>query len=114
MAIGLGLLAFSAAAFPARAQQVMTLVSDNGKMVFINETDMELRAAAKKGGAAAAANLVEKRKQSLADMQDHIDVVAKQHQVDPNLVRALIEVESAWNSRAPVSRRSLSSRKRRP
>ncbi len=100
MTVALSLLAFSAAGFPARAQQVMTLVSDNGKMVFINETDMELRAAAKRGGAAAAANLVERRKQSLAEVQGHIDVEARQHQVDPNLVRALIEVESAWNPRA--------------
>ncbi|HXE74343.1 MAG TPA: lytic transglycosylase domain-containing protein [Candidatus Xenobia bacterium] len=99
MAIGLGLLAFAGTS-PARAQQVLTLVSDNGRMVFINETDMELRAAAKKGGAAAAATLVERRKQSLADVQGHIDAVSKQHSVDPNLVRALIEVESAWNPRA--------------
>ncbi len=99
MVIGLGLLALSAAASPARAQ-VMTLVSENGRMVFINETDMELRAAAKRGGATAAANLVERRKESLRDVQGHIDTVAKQNQVDPNLVRALIEVESAWNPRA--------------
>jgi len=99
MTVALSLLAFSAAGFPARAQ-VMTLVSENGRMVFINETDLELRSAAKRGGAAAAASLVERRKQSLAEMQGHIDTVARQHQVDPNLVRAIIEVESAWNPRA--------------
>ncbi len=99
MTVALSLLAFSAAASPARAQ-VMTLVSENGRMVFINETDLELRSAAKRGGATAAANLVERRKQLLADVQGHIDTVAKQNQVDPNLVRAIIEVESAWNPRA--------------
>ena len=85
----------------------MTLVSENGRMVFINETDLELRAAAKRGGAAAAASLVERRKQSLAAIQGHIDAVAKQHQVDPNLVRAIIEVESAWNTQAVSSKGAL-------
>jgi len=102
MALCLSLVAFWVAA-PARAAgagEVIVLVNDKGRPVYINEEDTELQRAARKGGAAAALNLIERRKQSMPGIEAHIDKVAEEHRVDPELVRAVIEVESAWNSRA--------------
>ncbi len=103
MALALSLLAFwvAPAAVPAPARaEVIVVVNDKGRPVYINEEDAELKRAVRRGGASAALNLMEKRKQSMPGIEDHINGVAQQHQVDPALVRAVIEVESAWNPRA--------------
>ncbi|MGH9787414.1 MAG: lytic transglycosylase domain-containing protein [Candidatus Acidiferrales bacterium] len=103
MALCLSLLAFWVAAAPPEASgaaEVIVVVNDKGRPVYINEEDAELRRVARAGGAAAALNLMEKRKQSMPGIEGHIDGVARVHEVDPALVRAVIEVESAWNPRA--------------
>jgi soluble lytic murein transglycosylase-like protein len=103
MAFCLSLVAFwvAPAAVPAPARaEVIVVVNDKGRPVYINEEDTELQRAARKGGAAAALNLIEKRKQSMPGLEAHIDKVAEEQRVDPGLVRAVIEVESAWNHRA--------------
>ena len=103
MAFCLSLVAFwvAPAAVPAPARaEVIVVVNDKGRPVYINEEDTELRRAARKGGAAAALNLIERRKQSMPGIEAHIDKVAEEQRVDPGLVRAVIEVESAWNHRA--------------
>ncbi len=103
MAFCLSLVAFwvAPAAVPAPARaEVIVVVNDKGRPVYINEEDTELQRAARKGGAAAALNLIEKRKQSMPGIEAHIDKVAEEQRVDPGLVRAVIEVESAWNHRA--------------
>jgi len=103
MALALSVVAFwvapAAAPAPARAE-VIVVVNDKGRPVYINEEDAELRRAARSGGANAALSLMEKRKQSMPGIEEHINGMAKQHNVDPALVRAVIEVESAWNPRA--------------
>ena len=103
MAFCLSLVAFwvAPAAVPAPARaEVIVVVNDKGRPVYINEEDTELRRAARTGGARGALNLMEKRKQSMPGLEAHIDKVAEEHGVDPALVRAVIEVESAWNPRA--------------
>ena len=103
MAFCLSLVAFwvAPAAVPAPARaEVIVVVNDKGRPVYINEEDAELRRAARTGGARGALNLMEKRKQSMPGLEAHIDKVAEEHGVDPALVRAVIEVESAWNPRA--------------
>jgi soluble lytic murein transglycosylase-like protein len=103
MALCLSLMAFwvAPAAVPAPARaEVIVVVNDKGRPVYINEEDAELRQAARTGGAKAALSLMEKRKQAMPGIETHIEGVAKTHKVDPALVRAVIEVESAWNPRA--------------
>jgi len=103
MAFCLSLAAFwvAPAAVPAPARaEVIVVVNDKGRPVYINEEDTELQRAARTGGARGALNLMEKRKQSMPGIEAHIDKVAEEQRVDPGLVRAVIEVESAWNHRA--------------
>ena len=102
MALCLSLLAFWVAP-PARAAaagDVIVLVSERGRPVYVNDEDIELRTAARRGGATGALNLMEKRKKGMPGIEAHIERVAEEHKVDPALVRAVIEVESAWNPRA--------------
>jgi soluble lytic murein transglycosylase-like protein len=103
MALALSLLAFwvapAAAPAPARAE-VIVVVNDKGRPVYINEEDDELKRAVRRGGASAALSLMERRKAAMPGIEEHITGMAEQHKVDPALVRAVIEVESAWNPRA--------------
>lgn len=73
---------------------------ENGRLVYVNSTDSELTQAASRGGASAAIILIEKRKKRLKGVQEHIEATAKTYQVDPRLVYAMIEVESAWRPSA--------------
>jgi len=75
-------------------------VDQKGRRVYINTEDEELRAAASRGGAAAALRLIEQRKRALPGIQQHIEAVSRRHRVDPELVQAIIEVESAWSPQA--------------
>lgn len=84
---------------PARAE-IIAYVDQSGRRIFVNAEDEELRQAAARGGAAAALRLLERRKRSLPDIDEHIEKVSRRHRVDPKLVQAIIEVESGWNPRA--------------
>lgn len=83
---------------PGRAQ-ILTYVDGDGRRVF-NAEDQELRAAAVRGGAAAALRVIEQRKRALPGIERFIRTVGLQYGIDPELVRTMIEVESAWNPRA--------------
>jgi soluble lytic murein transglycosylase-like protein len=92
------------AALRISASEITTYKDENGRTVYINKDDRELRAAVDRGGTAAALQLIQLRKYRLPAIDEYIDQVAPQRQVDPDLVRAVISVESAWNPKA-VSRR---------
>lgn len=94
LGIALGLLAT-----PARAE-IIAYVDHNGRRVFVNTEDKELTQAARQGGAAAALRLMERRKRALPGIEAHIKHVAQRHSIDPELIHAIIEVESTWNPRA--------------
>lgn len=81
---------------PARAE-IISYMDQSGRRIFINTEDEELRQAAARGGVAAALRLIERRKQSMPGIEQHIETVSRHHGVDPELVHAVIEVESAWN-----------------
>jgi hypothetical protein len=89
---------------PVRAQQAIASVFEGGRPIFINDDDEEMKRAAGRGGAAAVRQLIVQRKQSMPGIERHIETVSRRHGVDPELVRAVIEVESGWNPRA-VSRK---------
>ncbi|MFQ5696414.1 MAG: lytic transglycosylase domain-containing protein, partial [Terriglobia bacterium] len=93
----------SLAAGAARAE-IISVKGSDGRPLFINTDDEELAMAVKRGGASAAERLIERRKRSLPDIEPHIKKEAADHDLDPRLVRAMIQVESAWNPQA-VSRK---------
>ena len=83
----------------ARAE-IIAYTDKSGRRVYVNVEDEELRAATLKGGVPAAMQLMEQRRQAMPGIDAHIDFTAKRHSIDPRLVRAIIQVESAWNPRA--------------
>jgi len=82
------------------AGEITTYKDQNGRTVYVNRDDRELRSAVDRGGSAAALRVIQQRKRGLPAIDEYIDQVALLHQVDPNLVQAVIEVESAWNPKA--------------
>ena len=86
-------------------QADITLYRDaSGKLVFVNSNDAEMSRAAVRGGAEAAREVLAQRKSNLRGVQEHLEKTAKKHHVDPRLVEAMIEVESAWDPRAISSK----------
>lgn len=83
----------------ARAE-IIAYTDKSGRKIFVNVEDDELRAAVQSGGANAGLQLIERRRSSMPGIDAHIDAVARQHSVDARLVRAIIQVESAWNPAA--------------
>lgn len=82
------------------AGEITTYKDQNGRTVYVNSDDRELQSAVDRGGSAAALQVIEQRKHKLPAIDEYIDEVALAHQVDPHLVQAVIEVESAWNPKA--------------
>lgn len=83
----------------ARAE-IIAYVDQQGRRVFVNTEDDELRRTAERGGASAALRLIERRKRALPGIDRHLQQQARTHGVDPELVDAVIQVESAWNPQA--------------
>lgn len=83
----------------ARAE-IVAYVDQQGRRVFVNTEDDELRRTAERGGATAALRLIERRKRALPGIDRHLQQQARTHGVDPELVDAVIRVESAWNPQA--------------
>lgn len=80
--------------------EIIPFVDERGRRIYINTEDEELRQAVARGGSAAAVRVFEHRKRSLPGIEEHLEAEARRHRIDPELVRAIIEVESAWNPRA--------------
>ena len=100
LAIGTVLGTALSAGLPCARAEILSYVDQQGRLIYVNTEDQELRQAAARGGAAAALELIERRKRALPGIEHHIEEVAQQHGIDPELVHAIIEVESAWNPRA--------------
>ena len=80
--------------------EIISYRDQTGRLIYVNTEDEELTRAAARGGATGALRLIEQRKRALPGIEQHIEEVSRQHGVDPALVHALIEVESAWNTGA--------------
>jgi soluble lytic murein transglycosylase-like protein len=80
--------------------QIVAYVDQGGHCLYVSADDRELRAAVTRGGVAAGLHLVNQRRQSLLGVQELIETVSYDYGVDPELVRAVIDVESAWNPNA--------------
>jgi soluble lytic murein transglycosylase-like protein len=89
------------------AADITTYMDKDGHCVYVNSEDHELRAAISGGGVAAASRVIEGRKHALPAIEEYIREVASQYQLDPKLVVAMIEVESAWNPKARSSKGAL-------
>jgi soluble lytic murein transglycosylase-like protein len=89
------------------AAEITTYMDKNGHCVYVNSEDHELHAAISRGGVAAASRMIEERKHALPGIEEYIGHVAFQYQLDPQLVVALIEVESAWDAKARSSKGAL-------
>lgn len=90
----------------ARAASIVYTEQD-GKLIFVNADDPELVAVEKRGGVTAGRSLIERRRESLADLEPYIEDTSRRNGVDPMLVNAVIEVESAWNPRARSRKNAL-------
>ncbi|MGH9709839.1 MAG: lytic transglycosylase domain-containing protein, partial [Candidatus Acidiferrales bacterium] len=85
----------------ATRAQITAQVAPDGRRMYSNLfEDSELRSAIHEGGAAAVQRVIERRRRSLPGIEESIDEIAREHSVDPRLVRAVIETESAWDPRA--------------
>jgi soluble lytic murein transglycosylase-like protein len=96
----LSLLFLSAAAVQVQAGDIVAFRDADGRCVYVNSEDRELSSLVQKKGVAAAREVVEARKRALAGIDQFIEQAALEQRLDPRLVRAIIEVESAWNIRA--------------
>ncbi len=89
------------------AAEISTYLDKNGHCVYVNRQDRELRTAINRGGVEAASRVIEQRKHALPAIEEYIGRVAIEYQLDPRLVVAMIEVESAWDPRARSSKGAL-------
>lgn len=89
------------------AAEITTYLDKNGRCVYVSGEDHELHAAINRGGVVAASRLIEERKLALPAIEEYIGQVAFQYQLDPKLVVAMIEAESAWDPKARSSKGAL-------
>lgn len=104
MAVGatVGLAATWAA--PSLHAGIVAMRDKSGQVVYVNTDDEEMRRAAARGGARGVEQLIEQRKKALPGIERYVERQSVDHGIDPDLVTALIRVESAWNPRA-ISRK---------
>ena len=60
-----------------------------------------------KGGVTAALRLIDRRKSALQGIDEFIQQASVEQRLDPALVKAIIQVESAWNTRARSQKGAL-------
>ncbi len=102
---------------PAQAQnQIISVVDESGKRIYIDWAQPQpATKSAGKGGAAAAnssptlrnvaaADAARAQRYTKVDIERIVQVAADRHNVDPALIRAVIQHESDWNPNA-VSRK---------
>jgi soluble lytic murein transglycosylase-like protein len=89
-------MASSAATLPAGAE-IVAYKDSEGRLIFVNVQDEELRTAVASGGVSAGMRLMDRRRAALTGIENHIDNESQRYSVDPALVRTMIRVESAWN-----------------
>jgi len=63
--------------------RIVAYVNQGGHRLYVSADDGELRAAVRRGGMTADLRLVNRRKQSLAGIEDFIESVSRSYAVDP-------------------------------
>jgi len=94
------LLFLGVAAGQVRAGEIVAYRDADGRCVYVNSEDRELNALVKRKGVKAARKAIDERKRALLDIDDFIEQASLEQRLDARLVRAVIQVESAWNVRA--------------
>jgi len=89
------------------AAEITVLRNPDGRFVYVSSEDKELRDSVKRGGVSAGLRVIEQRKRALAGIDQFIEQVSLDQRLDPRLVRAIIQVESAWNVRARSNKGAL-------
>jgi soluble lytic murein transglycosylase-like protein len=98
--ITLPLIFLITTALPVSAKEITALHDVQGHCIYINSDDQELRNSVKRGGMTAALQVIDQRKHALPGIDQFIEQASLEQRLDPRLVRAIIQVESAWNARA--------------
>jgi Transglycosylase SLT domain len=80
--------------------EITALHNSDGRFVYVNSEDKELRDSIKHGGVSAALRVIDQRKGALNGIDQFIEQASLEQRLDPRLVRAIIQVESGWNVRA--------------
>ena len=83
------------------------LRNSDGRLVYVSSEDKELRDSVKRVGVSAGLRVIEQRKGALTGIDQYIEQVSLEQRLDPRLVRAIIQVESAWNVRARSNKGAL-------
>ena len=89
------------------AAEITVLRNPDGRFVYVSSEDKELRDSVKRGGVSAGLRVIDQRKRALAGIDQFIEQVSLDQRLDPRLVRAIIQVESAWNVRARSNKGAL-------
>jgi len=82
------------------ATDITVLRDPNGQFVYVSSEDQELRDSIHRGGVRAGLRVIDERKTAITGIDQFIEEVSLEQRLDPMLVRAIIQVESAWNVRA--------------
>jgi soluble lytic murein transglycosylase-like protein len=100
MKVTLFVLFLAVPVLQAGTGEITALRDAQGRCVYVNSNDRELRDSLKSGGVAAALQVIDQRKRALPGIDQFIEQTSLEQRLDPRLVRAIIQVESAWNDRA--------------
>ena len=98
--VSLGIFLLFAPLLQVKAAEITALRDAQGACVYVSSNDGELRDSLKSGGVAAALQVIDRRKRALDGIDQFIEQVSLEQRLDPRLVRAIIQVESAWNLKA--------------
>lgn len=85
-----------AASLQARAGQIASVVDEHGHIIFVNAADAPPAPAGKHAGKWHSKYLATPP----PEISNLVEKTADEHQVDPKLVHAIIQVESGYNSNA--------------
>jgi hypothetical protein len=89
------------------ATEIKVLRNADGRLVYVSSEDKELRDSVKLGGVSAGLRVIDQRKGALDGIDQFIEQVSLEQRLDSRLVRAIIQVESAWNVRARSNKGAL-------
>jgi soluble lytic murein transglycosylase-like protein len=107
--------AFCGWVVPPASAQVSSVVGDNGKRVFINDPPAE-KAASRARAASTGARVLPaslrsgspgRPAHSAEDLHRMAQEAAERHEIDPALIRAIIETESQWDPMAVSAKGAL-------
>ena len=89
------------------AAEITVFQNQVGQTVDVNSQDRELRDSVKRGGVSAGLRVIYQRKSALDGIDQFIEQISLEQRLDARLVRAIIQVESAWNVLARSNKGAL-------